>query len=63
LRAKGFVQSGDGQLHEVQVVGRRFSTAPASGERTAGLVCIAAREALDADAIHQAIASSVASAG
>lgn len=54
-RAKGFVVAGDGQTHEIQVVGARVTAVPVAGAEPAGLVCIGVSGQLDCAAIARAI--------
>ena len=57
LRAKGFVHAHDGELHTLQVVGRRWARAPAPVGAVAGMVCIAIKGQFDRSAVaHLAVA-------
>ena len=40
IRAKGFIKAPDGRLHELQIVGRRWTVRPAETATTVGIVCI-----------------------
>ena len=64
VRAKGLVPGPDGQLHTVQLVGRRASVgpAPAQASGTGRLVAIAAGEPLDREALRAAIAAATVAA-
>lgn len=51
LRAKGFVRSHDGELHTLQIVGRRWRRTPAPAGAVVGMVCIAIKDQYDRNAI------------
>jgi len=56
VRAKGFVETRDGAVMAIQIVGRRWAVTPALAGAKPGLVAIGRRGAVDAGAIEGVIA-------
>ena len=55
IRAKGFVKALDGQLCELQLVGRRWTIRPAETATTLGIVCLGPKPLFDQDRIDTVI--------
>ena len=55
IRAKGFVKALDGQLCELQLVGRRWTVRPAETATTLGIVCLGPKPLFDQDRIDTVI--------
>ena len=55
VRAKGFIKALDGQLCELQLVGRRWTIHPAKTATTLGIVCLGPKPLFDHERITTAI--------